>query len=775
MFVRSRDLLLCLLCCARVASYAVSGDEHWSRQFNWPGPTNQVISIALNNGHIYTGGLSTGSFLTNSTLIVWDGIQWTPIGQFYNSQATLYDMTFFGGSLYVAGAFTNVNGLPIKGLARWDGSTWSSVGLTNTCAALGAEGNKLYVGGVFTNAGSVAMTNIGYWDGAAWHPLGGGLGGSNVRCLAVTNGNVYAGGFLTNAAAGITNIAMWNGSTWLPLGGGINSTPIGLTLKGTDLYVTGPFSQAGTTSASGIARWDGTNWFALGSGINSFGGNSVAAFGNNIYVAGSFTTAGGNPATNLAVWNGSSWSSVGNGLSAQGYKVLSTGSNVLVGGSFLVAGTGIVGDLATWDGSTWNWIGVPGQVAGLSSTVRCLATDNTNLYVGGTFGYAGQTNALRVGRYDGTNWYAFGTGLNSNVNALGLVGTNLYAGGDFTGGPGGPFTFRFARWNGSVWTNVNNAAVTSISTFATRSNNLFIAGYGIPTTNGSSTLLAGYDGTNLYPVLKFDSNYLVGFYIDSIGFTAMAIQDTNIYVSGHCYIDSCDPLFNCTECTNVIWFDGTYGRLMGSGLSSNANAIAVSGTDVYFGGSFTNAGGVPVSSIARWDGAAWHDVGGGIVGRGLINALAVIGSNLYAGGTFTNMGGVPANHIAKWNGSAWSALGSGTSGSSGTVQSLLAVGQDLYVGGSFRIAGNKPAYFLSRWNENLNFDPAFLQFSAWSGSGSNLQTTLSAVNIPTYVIDSATSLTNWAPLLTNSITPYDLHETNSKSFSRRFFRARSLP
>ena len=38
------------------------------------------------------------------------------------------------------------------------------------------------------------------------------------------------------------------------------------------------------------------------------------------------------------------------------------------------------------------------------------------------------------------------------------------------------------------------------------------------------------------------------------------------------------------------------------------------------------------------------------------------GTNLYAGGYFTTAGGVPANYIAKWDGSAWSALGSGMNG-----------------------------------------------------------------------------------------------------------------
>ena len=33
--------------------------------------------------------------------------------------------------------------------------------------------------------------------------------------------------------------------------------------------------------------------------------------------------------------------------------------------------------------------------------------------------------------------------------------------------------------------------------------------------------------------------------------------------------------------------------------------------------------------------------------------------NVYVGGVFTTAGGVPVNGIAKWDGSNWSALGSG--------------------------------------------------------------------------------------------------------------------
>src|SRR5690606_27850068 len=37
---------------------------------------------------------------------------------------------------------------------------------------------------------------------------------------------------------------------------------------------------------------------------------------------------------------------------------------------------------------------------------------------------------------------------------------------------------------------------------------------------------------------------------------------------------------------------------------------------LYVGGELDRAGGVPVNSLARWDGGEWHDVGGGVTRPG---------------------------------------------------------------------------------------------------------------------------------------------------------------
>ena len=123
-------------------------------------------------------------------------------------------------------------------------------------------------------------------------------------------------------------------------------------------------------------------------------------------------------------------------------------------------------------------------------------------------------------------------------------------------------------------------------------------------------------------------------------------------------------------------------------MNNTVYALAVVGTDLYAGGSFTKAGGSAATNVAKWNGSVWSALGSGM--NNSVYALAVSGSHLYAGGLFAKAGGSGANLIAKWDGSAWSALGSGMAGSSyPPVCALAVVGSDLYAGGYFTMAGGK--------------------------------------------------------------------------------------
>src|SRR5690606_37910825 len=76
----------------------------------------------------------------------------------------------------------------------------------------------------------------------------------------------------------------------------------------------------------------------------------------------------------------------------------------------------------------------------------------------------------------------------------------------------------------------------------------------------------------------------------------------------------------------------------------------------------------PASGVARWGGAGWSGLGGGLSGFLWGVGLAMLahddgsGSALYVGGRFDSAGGVPAANIARWDGERWETVGAGRPG-----------------------------------------------------------------------------------------------------------------
>ena len=154
--------------------------------------------------------------------------------------------------------------------------------------------------------------------------------------------------------------------------------------------------------------------------------------------------------------------------------------------------------------------------------------------------------------------------------------------------------------------------------------------------------------------------------------------------------------------SNIARWDGNAWSSVGVGLPATVRALTVfddgGGAALYAGGDFTGG------RVARWDGTSWTSLGSGVSG-GDVYALAVHddggGAALFVGGSFTTAGGATANRIARWNGTTWSALGSGLGN---TVRALVehddgsATGLALYAGGSFTTAGGAGANRIARWD-----------------------------------------------------------------------------
>jgi hypothetical protein len=321
------------------------------------------------------------------------------------------------GNLYIGGAFNQVGNTVAHCIAKWDGSTWSTLGqgMDNAVEALAfSPDGSVYVAGAFITAfnsdgAPVSAVGIAKWDGKQWSDLGGGVTGGVfgyffVHALAVWGTNLYAGGYFSAMGGVPANyIARWNGSTWSAVGSGTDDIVYTLRLFDDKLYAGGTFTHAGGTSALFIARWDGSSWSALGGGLN-YGVNGLAVSGTNLYAGGNFynafNTGGASVAAHyVARWDGSAWSAVGNGMNNTVDAVAVAGNTLFAGGIFSRADGVSAANIAQWDGNAWSPLGSgTSPDSGGGADVRTLATWGTNLYLGGNFGGAGGKISAHVAR-----------------------------------------------------------------------------------------------------------------------------------------------------------------------------------------------------------------------------------------------------------------------------------------------------------------------------------------------------------------------------------------
>lgn len=163
-------------------------------------------------------------------------------------------------------------------------------------------------------------------------------------------------------------------------------------------------------------------------------------------------------------------------------------------------------------------------------------------------------------------------------------------------------------------------------------------------------------------------------------------------------------------------------QVAGGGVSGGTPGPAVydlavfddgSGPALFVAGTFTTAGGVASPLVAKWDGSAWHGVGGGL-GTGfvfdIVRCFAVFddgsGPALYAGGSFAAAGGAPIVALARWDGVFWTPVGAGLGGGSVSALRVLDTGGGpaLHAVGSFTTAGLPPAPGFARW-DGLQWTP----------------------------------------------------------------------
>ncbi|MFC1572867.1 hypothetical protein ACFL6M_04630 [Candidatus Eisenbacteria bacterium] len=220
---------------------------------------------------------------------------------------------------------------------------------------------------------------------------------------------------------------------------GTNSRVNALTVWNGSLILGGAFNTAGNQAfVDGLARWDGISWYPLGAGVD-WSVMSLTTYDGDLIAGGYFTEVDGVPANCIARWDGASWYALGSGMSSGSttpvvFALTEYNGSLIAGGMFDTAGGVSANNIAKWDGSNWYALGSGIEEETLYPAVYALVEYDGNLIAGGEFDTAGGITAHHIASWNGSSWSSMGgvSGADAYVYTLTTYDASLIAGGDFS-------------------------------------------------------------------------------------------------------------------------------------------------------------------------------------------------------------------------------------------------------------------------------------------------------------------------------------------------------
>ncbi|MEI7987742.1 MAG: discoidin domain-containing protein [Chloroflexota bacterium] len=572
------------------------------------------------NGNLIAGGKFTqaGSVSTNR-IAKWNGGaqsgDWSAFGNGMDNKvnALAIDMD---GSIYAGGSFATADGIPMNGIAKWNGSAWVSIDAAqaNQSVATYASGNQdsdfilntsgsysadqcyngLAISGGYLNAdtASKAFDNL---TTTAWTSLQAGTSINNNAYIGYSFGGSKHIRRITikqsaNSANRLTSALFQysdNNTTW--------------TTINTIALVDDENVNSYDISASGLHRY----WRLLAnSNLAATNPWSVIEIEmtevNSAKLAQSFYIS----TTDTPVNKIKLWLKKVNTPSGNIFVTLETNSYTAPSGTIIANGTSasIAADSV---GTSYAWVE-------FTFPSPCVIKKNTTYWIKLGASYAPDASAY-------IDWGADGS-------------TPSYSSG------------QMKSWNGTTWIAENKDAIFDV----------------ISGTLETATLLVGYDGYLYASFVNNDMHMIAkrvgtswSYLGNGIGLdgrvNSMAMSaDGTLYVGGD--FITADGL----SANRIAKWNGSNWSAVGTGMDAAVYAILMGENGlVYAGGAFTTADGMNANHIAVWDGIVWNALGQGMNGDVLCLALDKAGY-LLAGGTFTTADGLSMmDSLAEWNGQRW--------------------------------------------------------------------------------------------------------------------------
>lgn len=295
------------------------------------------------------------------------------------------------------------------------------------------------------------------------------------------------------------------------------------------------------------------------------------------------------------------------------------------------------------------------------------------------------------------------------VSALAISGTNLFI-GQHSANSGGTLTeARVFKLNTSgtgepdpMWSPDLRGDIRAM---AASGNDLFVAG-GPFTTSTTSNIpqnfylnfaRIGFTGSAPVDHLLFTDR--------TVGIVAMSVGNDSIYLGG--FFSSIGKLNNQIYqgfLAKVERLTGEVDAVWIPSVSGDIHAIAINGTNLFIGGEFDSIGGKYRTNLAKLDAygtgsvdSVWAPNPNNLPFQSQVKTLAISGSDIYVGGSFTNVGGQSRPNLARV-----STIGNGLSDPywdpqpDSEVAAIAVDGTRIYVGGSFTRMRGKTALGVAR-------------------------------------------------------------------------------
>jgi hypothetical protein len=591
-------------------------------------------------------------------------------------------ITSYDGDLVVAGAFAHAASVPnTTNIVRLSNGAWVSIGSISPvdnplCMTTYDEDGpgpvpaSLVVGGWLNSVGiglpgsptGVEVKGIARWNGSSWSAFGDGLFEVNALKVVgpVSSPTLYAASSGEDFAGDRDILWVWNGDGWSRSPGGPfraltgSGDPLGevggavLTLCTVDFDGSGPqaeslvaaggsFDAVGSTPAINIAKFDGSSWGPINTGkalwISSASARNVGQIMNfiagdedgvgpiapAIYAYGNFVTAGSTVTSGgFAKLNGTAWEALGSG---PGFPTRAAVFHDDGSGTKLYA-CSVDGSIARWEAGAWTQL-TSSSVGGVG-TLKSAASFHGSIYIGGNFTNDDGTGDFLVGvcRWDGTTLIQVASAdVPGAVNPYNFIepmiayNGALYAGGQFKSLASGSTVTGIARWDGTSWqmaATTNNAPKTFVihqgvlyvgGQFATLSAGDGYSGgatsKGIAKLSGTVWSNVGTGMTGSFPaaypevwaMTVGDDGTGPAIFLGGKFLTANGVADTR-------------SVAKYTPATNTF-------SPLGSGITSESQVLAATpnggptsiaslGNLVLFGGTFNHAGSTASFGTAAW-------------------------------------------------------------------------------------------------------------------------------------------------------------------------------